>query len=198
MFASDSGAKKEFFNVGDLIFKEGDDGDAAFIVQLGSVGIFKDVEGEEVHLATMTEGELFGEMAIIDGSQRMAHARVLEESVVVRLPVSSLTSKIESYDPFTKQVIQILVENLRNVHEIYMKRPRSIHDFVNATAYHASSLRRCLEHFKDEEFSAPGLERLAVIDQALEEISAATRDFTDKRQSVLSAEGTPLMPEPDQ
>jgi CRP-like cAMP-binding protein len=177
MFASDSGAKKEFFNTGDLVFKEGDDGDAAYIVQLGAVGIFKNVEGEEVHLATMTEGELFGEMAIIDGSQRMAHARVLEESVVVRLPVSSLSSRLDSYDPFTKQVIQILVENLRNVHEIYMKRPRSIYDFVNATTFHAASLRRCLKHFEDEDFSAPGREQLAVIYKALSEISAATRDF---------------------
>ena len=54
-------------------FQKGDPGNAAYIVESGSVGIFKSDKGEDVQLATMNMGELFGERAIIDGSKRMAH-----------------------------------------------------------------------------------------------------------------------------
>ncbi|MCH8884129.1 MAG: cyclic nucleotide-binding domain-containing protein, partial [SAR324 cluster bacterium] len=40
----------------------------------GSIGIVKEVEGETIRLATLNGGELFGEMAIIDDSPRMADA----------------------------------------------------------------------------------------------------------------------------
>ncbi len=48
-----------------------------------------------------------------------------------------------------KTLIQILVENLRNVHEIYMKRPRSVIDFFNAISFHTNGLANNLENNKD-------------------------------------------------
>ena len=84
MFASSSGAKKGFNITGDLIFKEDGGGDAASIVQLGTGGIFGNVEGKEIHLATMTEGESFGEMVIIHDFQCLTYARMLEESAMIR------------------------------------------------------------------------------------------------------------------
>ena len=76
---------KKFISKGDEVFHEGDPGDAAYIVETGSVGIFKNIEGEEVHLATMNDGELFGEMAIIDilaslpGTGLLVEGRLLAE-----------------------------------------------------------------------------------------------------------------------
>jgi CRP-like cAMP-binding protein len=97
-------------------FQEGDPGNAAYIIESGSVGIFKSDEGEDVQLATMNIGELFGEMAIIYGSKRMTHA----------------VAMLAKQAPMVKTLIQILAVNLRTVHEVYMKRPCSAHDFFNA------------------------------------------------------------------
>ena len=85
MYVDGGALKKSFFKQGDIIFKEGDAGDAAYIVETGSIGIFKTVDDTDLQLATIRVGELFGEMAIIDGSKRMAHAVALEESVIVVL-----------------------------------------------------------------------------------------------------------------
>ena len=74
MFIEGGGAKKKFLQEGDVLFREGDPGDAAFIVDSGLIGIYKVVEGEEIELGTLKAGELFGEMAIVDGSKRMAYA----------------------------------------------------------------------------------------------------------------------------
>ena len=86
--------RKEHYEMGATIFFEGDPGDAMFIVESGSIGIVKEVEGETIRLATLNGGELFGEMAIIDGGKRMASAVAQEDSVVLKIPREMLEAKL--------------------------------------------------------------------------------------------------------
>ena len=123
---------KKFIPKGDAVFRDGDPGEAAYLIESGTMGIFKTVEGEEIQLATRSDGELLGEMAIIDGSTRIAHAIALEDSIVVTIPRAGIDAMLTKQNPLIKTLVQILVDNLRNVHEIYMKRPRSVHDFLKA------------------------------------------------------------------
>ena len=51
-----------------VLFDEGDPGDAVYIVESGSIVIRKTTGEGMIDLATLGPGELFGEMAIIDGS----------------------------------------------------------------------------------------------------------------------------------
>ncbi|MBT3305874.1 MAG: cyclic nucleotide-binding domain-containing protein [Alphaproteobacteria bacterium] len=189
MYVDGESLDKQFFKKGDEIFQEGDPGDAAFLVETGSVGIFKTVEGEEIQLATMNDGELFGEMAIIDGSARMAHAVALDDSVVVAIPRAGLESLLAKQSPLVKTLIQILVDNLRNVHEIYMKRPRSVPDFFNAIHFHTQGLGRNLEANADTDPSGDGLKRLRLIEDQLEVLHEQFSSFKDRRASVLDESG---------
>ncbi|MCH7865981.1 MAG: cyclic nucleotide-binding domain-containing protein [Proteobacteria bacterium] len=189
MFVDGAEVEKNFFREGDLIFKEGDSGDGAFIVETGLIGIFKTVEGEEVQLATMTTGELFGEMAIVDGSARMAHAVALEDSVIVSLPRAGLEALLAKQAPLVKTLIKILVDNLRTVHEVYMKRPRSLHDYVNAITFHMDGLGKNLEANKDADPTGGGLERLKLIEQQMSVLAEQFADYRDKRDSVVDDPG---------
>ncbi|MCI4626173.1 MAG: cyclic nucleotide-binding domain-containing protein [Candidatus Magnetoovum sp. WYHC-5] len=59
----------------DVIFEEGQAGDRFYVVIEGKVGIYKGLAyGESEQLATIKEGEFFGEMAILDNSPRSANA----------------------------------------------------------------------------------------------------------------------------
>jgi hypothetical protein len=60
---------------GDTVFREGEQGSSAFVVQSGEVVITKLIDGEENELATIGVGGIFGEMALIDEQPRMATAR---------------------------------------------------------------------------------------------------------------------------
>lgn len=185
MFVDGTTVNKNFFQEGDLIFKEGDPGDAAFIVETGSVGIFKNVEGEEIHLATMNPGELFGEMAIIDGSERMAHAVALEESVIVSVPRTGLEAMLAKHEPFVKTLIQILVDNLRTVHEAYMKRPRSVSDYMSAVDFQVEGFRQYLDLDKDADPAGEGKMLLDDIDRSVTALRRLFAEHEDKRSSVL-------------
>lgn len=189
MYVDGESLNKNFFQKGEKVFREGDPGDAAYIVESGSIGIFKTVEGEDIQLATMGDGELFGEMAIIDGSRRMAHAVALEDSVIVSLPRAGLEAMLAKQEPLVKTLIQILVDNLRNVHEVYMKRPRSVHDYFNAIAFHTGGLARNLEQNKVADPSGDGLERLKLIEQQLEVLRQQFESFQDRRADVLDDNG---------
>jgi CRP-like cAMP-binding protein len=180
---------KKFVPKGDAVFREGDPGEAAFLVESGVIGIFKTVEGEEIQLATMADGELFGEMAIIDGSPRMAHAVALEDSVVISIPRAGIETMLAKQAPLVKTLIQILVDNLRNVHEVYLKRPRSVHDYFNAIAFHTGGLAHNLENNKDTDPSGELLKRLVLIEHQLEVLHDQFNTYQDRRADVLDESG---------
>lgn len=70
---------------GELLFAEGDPGEAAFVIQTGKVSIFRRVDGEEIELVRLGDGEVIGELALIDGAARSASCRVLEDAQLLRL-----------------------------------------------------------------------------------------------------------------
>ena len=192
MYVDGETLNKTFVEKDQVIFREGDPGEAVYLVESGSIGIFKTVEGEEIQLATMKEGELFGEMAIIDGSDRMAHAVALEDSVIVTLPRAGLEAMLAKQEPLVKTLIQILVDNLRNVHEVYMKRPRSIHDYFNAIGFHINGLAGNLKAHPDADPSGEGLRKRRLIEDQIEVLSEQFKTYQDQRGDVLDSSGEGL------
>jgi CRP-like cAMP-binding protein len=74
------------FRKGDAIFYEGDPGQTLYIVESGQVRIYIHCEdGQETSVNVCTSGDIFGELAVIDGLPRSASAIALEDSVVLGL-----------------------------------------------------------------------------------------------------------------
>ena len=69
---------------GDVLFNEGDPPDALYVVLRGRVAIAnKSFDGRESVVALMENGDLFGEMGMLDGLPRSAEGRALEPSEVL-------------------------------------------------------------------------------------------------------------------
>jgi CRP/FNR family transcriptional regulator, cyclic AMP receptor protein len=66
------------FDLGHVLFHEGEPGAVMYIIQSGAVRISKRVGGEDKTLATLGAGEFVGEMAILNGKPRSATATVIE------------------------------------------------------------------------------------------------------------------------
>lgn len=109
------------FDQGDLIVKEGDFGISIYHVVKGSVGIFVTKNKEELHIATLGPGEIFGEMVFLQGSQtrRSASARAMEDST------------LEAWHP----------EKLK---EDYNRMPIIIRYMANQTANHLLRINKAL------------------------------------------------------
>src|SRR2546426_10412613 len=59
---------------GTALFRAGDQGDAMYLIESGRIRIsVSDEDQKEIILAELAQGDFFGEMAIIAGTQRSAH-----------------------------------------------------------------------------------------------------------------------------
>jgi CRP-like cAMP-binding protein len=66
-----------------MIFAEGERGDELYIIKKGTVKITKVTEQQEVILAILKPGDIFGEMALLEDKPRMAAAVVYEECTLM-------------------------------------------------------------------------------------------------------------------
>ena len=75
------------FRRGEVIFHIGDPGDALFVIVTGDVKISLPSEtGDEAILATLRPGDVFGELALLDGAPRSATASALGPTETVVMP----------------------------------------------------------------------------------------------------------------
>jgi len=98
---------------GDTVFREGEQGSSAYVVQSGEVTITKLVDGEEKTLATIGVGGIFGEMALIDEKPRMATAKVKGGATIVTITRTMYQQKLKNTDPFIRALLRIMVETVR-------------------------------------------------------------------------------------
>ena len=99
---------------GDRVFSQGDAGLEMFHVERGRVHIWAGDAAAPNVLAEIQGGGIFGEMALIDGKPRSAHATAIEETSLRAIPVDKLKEKLAKVDPFLKAVLLILVKNVRD------------------------------------------------------------------------------------
>ena len=74
----------------DFFFREHDDGDSMFILEAGKAAVLKSWHGHDYSLHTLTEGDCFGEMAVMDHCPRSASVRAVENCIAIRISAADL------------------------------------------------------------------------------------------------------------
>ncbi len=110
---ADSILQRQTYQAGDRIFKEGDEGNQAYVVQSGEVEIVKEIDGVVTVLGTVGQGGIFGEMALIDSKPRMALARCYKGSTIIIVSRGMFEQKLAKSDPFIRGLLNILVNQIR-------------------------------------------------------------------------------------
>ncbi len=98
---------------GEVIFREGDAGNRAYVIESGRVGITAARAGSEVALATLGPGDLFGEMALIDDKTRSATAQAVELTMLIVISREQVMRKVDSADPLIKLFLRVILNRLR-------------------------------------------------------------------------------------
>jgi len=104
------------YKAGDIVLKEGDLGESAFIIEKGQVEVSKDLEGRKVHLAFIGVGEIFGEMGMIEEKPRSATVTAVENTVVRECHRRDFLTNLQSDPDAVVQVLKVLFERLRQCH----------------------------------------------------------------------------------
>ena len=101
------------FAAGDVIVREGDPGDAAYIIQSGTCEAYKGEGTERRVLRRMSAGEVFGEMAILSPGPRTATVIATEPTVVHVVNATVLEHELDSIKPWFAAFVRTLAERFR-------------------------------------------------------------------------------------
>lgn len=96
---------------GEVLFRSGDTGDQMFGVISGKVELRR---GEQV-LTTVTPGDTFGELAIIDKAPRALDAVAVEPTVVAVINQRTFLFLVHETPMFALQVMQSLSQRIRDL-----------------------------------------------------------------------------------
>ncbi|WP_421722899.1 Crp/Fnr family transcriptional regulator [Bauldia sp.] len=107
-------AREIGLQVGDTLFDQGDDSDALYIVVTGIVRIYLTADdSREATINLLEEGEVIGEIALLDGLPRSAGAAALTEVRLIVIPRDPFLEMLESTPKLARQIILMLCERLR-------------------------------------------------------------------------------------
>lgn len=97
------------------IFREGETGTLMYAIRRGKVAV--QVRGQTVD--TLGEGEIFGEMALLDQAMRTATVVTLEETELVPIDKAQFYLLVRQNPHFALQLMQLLSERLRQTDALY-------------------------------------------------------------------------------
>jgi len=96
---------KETFGEGDLIIRQGDEGDKFYVLRDGTVDVIVEIDGEPKKVDTMGTGDSFGETALLTGKLRNATIRAATDVVeVYSLDKASFNKAIGDTATFDEQL----------------------------------------------------------------------------------------------
>jgi uncharacterized membrane protein len=111
------------FDTGTRLFKAGDAGDAMYFIDRGLVRISViDADGQNVTLAEMTDGEFFGEMALVDGHPRSANATVGEPTQMAVLTRENFLAFMKSDQQIMLAMLAAMAARLRRTDNLLRHR----------------------------------------------------------------------------
>ena len=96
------------FRAGESIFREGDAAATMFIVQTGTVGLFREIHNKKHPLGVLEKGDFFGERSILEGLPRTVCAEAREDAELIE--INSLI-----FDKMIRGNIEIAIRMLRKL-----------------------------------------------------------------------------------
>ena len=103
------------FAIGEVIFKEGDAGDSAFLVASGRIQITRVHEGTASVIGEIKTGQLFGEMALINDKPRTATAIAAEPSVCYLVPQVVFQNELNGSSALMRAMVLNLISHIRSL-----------------------------------------------------------------------------------
>jgi CRP/FNR family transcriptional regulator, cyclic AMP receptor protein len=108
-------ARVRKYSAGETIFFMGGTGDSMMAVLDGNIRIsVPSPDGKEIVLAIMQPGEVFGEIALLDGKERTAEATAMTDCTLAVLERRDVLSFLEGHPSAWPRLVELLCARLRH------------------------------------------------------------------------------------
>lgn len=105
---------KEYEN-GDIVFRQGDEGDCMYVVQEGQVEVVARDGDREVQLAVRGPGDIIGEMALFERETRSADIRALGRVRLLKIDRRNFMERIHDDPTLAFRLVEMLSARVREL-----------------------------------------------------------------------------------
>ncbi len=164
--------ERRFVPKDQVIIKEGEFGQRAYLIQSGEVSVFISKDGKDVELCRLEAGQIVGEMAIIFDGPRTASVKALVDCNLIVISRHHFEAKLKNSDPTVRAIVQMLSKRIVDSNNTVLNKRSDIMDlkdtarviyqniavkltqnqqrnFQNTVLPHLEALLESLETFKD-------------------------------------------------
>ncbi|MDJ0949514.1 MAG: cyclic nucleotide-binding domain-containing protein [Alphaproteobacteria bacterium] len=123
--------KTRAFADGTNIYREGGPSDAVFMVERGEVEVFKAAHDEQVAIAVLKRGDIFGEVGVIRNRRRGTTTRAKGDCRLLVIPKAVFLAAFGNANELALRVLNALCERLANADEQIVHRwtpPETVHE----------------------------------------------------------------------
>jgi uncharacterized membrane protein len=107
---------------GEVVFSRGDQGDALFIIEDGSIAISHGEGKAKVDLATLSNGQFFGELSLFDGGPRSATATARRDTKLLVLTRDDFQEYLEGHPKAAPRIMAEMAERMRQTNELMARQ----------------------------------------------------------------------------
>jgi len=100
---------------GEIIVRQGEPGDCMYVVQQGHVEVLHETEAGPHKLATLGEGEFFGEMVIFDRSPRSATVRARGDVRLLTVDKATFLRRISEDPSLAFRIVKRMSQRIREL-----------------------------------------------------------------------------------
>ena len=113
--------EEHIYDEGEVIFKEGEEGRELYLIQDGSVEIYKNTPRGKIRLAEFVKGDFFGDMALLQSIPRYASAYAKGTTKLLILQPGGFLLKIRRDPTLAFEMLQQLSHRVKVSNERIME-----------------------------------------------------------------------------
>lgn len=107
----------KIYEPGEIIIRQGEIGKHMYVIQTGKVEIFLLKDDQELKLAELGKGEIFGEMSIFENEVRSASVRAMTKARLLTVDKKNFLRRVHSDPTLAYKLVQKLSHRIREMNE---------------------------------------------------------------------------------
>jgi CRP/FNR family transcriptional regulator len=172
------------FGPGEIVFKEGDEGSTCYVVRSGRTRALRiHPDGRSITLAHFGPGDIFGEMAMLDGGRRSATVESVEETDAIAILSADMHRLLREYPDISVKLIAALGRRLRETNERLARQ-----SFQTVQSRVAAVLAQLVEEARAEG-SVEGDVVITATQAELAQMAGSSRESASRFLAVLERAG---------
>ncbi len=125
--------ERRFIAKDQIVIKEGEFGQQAYLIQSGEVKVYLSKDDHEVEIARLGAGQIVGEMAFIFDGPRTASVKAIADTNLIVISRQQFEDKLKDSDPTIRAIVSMLSKRVVDANNTRLNNKSDLGDIKEAT-----------------------------------------------------------------